>query len=87
MQSAFSVGACLSAVLGKLFPTDRVGPPASLQISLKLQSFYNSIHVRKVTFWLSLLGTCGGAFGTFLQVMGVVSVSRELLASLKCKCT
>jgi hypothetical protein len=33
-----------------------------------MQSFYNSITVRKDSFWLMLWGTCGGAFSTFLQV-------------------
>ncbi|KAG2484362.1 hypothetical protein HYH03_016781 [Edaphochlamys debaryana] len=55
---------------------------ASLQQArIRLQPFWNKIEVSQDGVWLSLWGTCGGAFSTFLQVGTALVVVMNFFAS------
>ncbi|KAG2484361.1 hypothetical protein HYH03_016780 [Edaphochlamys debaryana] len=51
------------------------------QARIRLQPFWNKIEVSQDGVWLSLWGTCGGAFSTFLQVGTALVVVLNFFAN------
>ncbi|GFH29532.1 uncharacterized protein HaLaN_28211 [Haematococcus lacustris] len=56
-----------------------------VQARLRINSFYNTVQVDRVTFWLMLFGTAGGAYSLFLQVGAILLVLMHWLDAARSK--